>query len=142
MVELRRTKSGPFKEDTSITLQELTDAYHYYKHDKDESHLRKILMTPEFAVSHLRKIYVIDTAVNSLCSGAYLKVPGIVKLEKGIQKEDVVAVFTLKDELVLVGKALMSTDNIMKSDKGVVLKTEQVFMDRGIYPKIDKPDSE
>ncbi|HEY9706463.1 MAG TPA: RNA-guided pseudouridylation complex pseudouridine synthase subunit Cbf5, partial [Allocoleopsis sp.] len=142
MVELRRTKSGPFTEDSSITLQELTDAYHYYKHEHNDSELKKILITPEFAVSHLRKIYVIDTAVNSLCSGAYLKIPGIVKLEKGIEKHDVVAIFTLKDELVLVGKALMSTEDILKSDKGVVVKTEQVFMERGIYPKIDKPEEE
>ncbi|HYD02882.1 MAG TPA: RNA-guided pseudouridylation complex pseudouridine synthase subunit Cbf5 [Alphaproteobacteria bacterium] len=141
MVELRRTKSGPFTEDNLVTLQELTDAYHYYKHDHDDSQLRKIIMTPEFAVSHLRKIYVIDTAVNSLATGAYLKVPGVVKLEKDIEKGDIVAVFTLKDELVLVGIALMDTTQIMHSDRGIVVKTEQVFMERGIYPKIDKPES-
>ncbi len=138
MVELRRTKSGPFTEDNIITLQDLTDAYHYYKKEHDDTKLRGLLITPEFAVSHLRKIYVMDTTVNSLCSGAYLKVPGVVKLEKEIEKDDVVAVFTLKDELILVGKALMSTDEILKSERGIVLKTEQVFMDRGIYPKIER----
>lgn len=138
MVELRRTKSGPFTEDTLITLQDLTDAYHYYKEENDDTKLRKIIITPEFAVSHLRKIYVMDTTVSSLCSGAYLKVPGVVKLEKDIEKEDIVAVFTLKEELILVGIALMSTEEIMNTDKGIVLKTEQVFMDRGIYPKMEK----
>jgi H/ACA ribonucleoprotein complex subunit 4 len=140
MVELRRSKAGPFTENNIITLQDLTDAYHYYKQEHDDTKLRNIIVTPEFAVSHLRKIYVMDTTVNSLCSGAYLKVPGVVKLEKEIDKEDFVAVFTLKDELILVGKALMSTDEILKSERGIVLKTEQVFMDRGIYPKIDKPE--
>jgi len=140
MVELRRTKAGPFTENNIITLQDLTDAYHYYKQEHDDTKLRNIIVTPEFAVSHLRKIYVMDTTVNSLCSGAYLKIPGVVKLEKEIDKEDFIAVFTLKDELILVGKALMSTDEILKSERGIVLKTEQVFMDRGIYPKIDKPE--
>ena len=138
MVELRRTKSGPFTEENVTTLQDLTDAYHYYIHDHDDTKLRKILITPEFAVSHLRKIYVMDKTVNSLCSGAYLKVPGIVKLEKEIEKDDFVAVFTLKDELILVGKALMTTDEMMNSERGIAIKTEQVFMNRGIYPKIDK----
>ena len=138
MVELRRTKAGPFTEDNITTLQELADAYHYYKNEHDDTKLRKIIMTPEFAVSHLRKIYVMDTTVNSLCSGAYLKVPGIVKLEKEIEKEDFVAIFTLKDELILVGKALMTTDEMMNSQRGISVKTEQVFMDRGIYPRIDK----
>jgi len=138
MVELRRTKVGPFTEDNITTLQDLTDAYHEYKNNNDDTKLRKIIMTPEFAVSHLRKIYVMDTTVNSLCSGAYLKIPGVVKLEKEIEKDDFIAIFTLKDELILVGKALMSTDEIMNAEKGIVIKTEQVFMDRGIYPKIER----
>jgi len=37
-----------------------------------------------------------DTTVNSLCSGAYLKVPGVVKLEKDIEKEDFVANIHIK----------------------------------------------
>jgi len=138
MVELRRTKSGPFTEENVVTLQDVTDAYHYYKHDNDDTKLRGLLITPEFAVSHLRKIYVMDTTVNSLCSGAYLKVPGIVKLEKGIEKDDFIAIFTLKDELILVGKSLMSTEDMMHTERGIAVKTEQVFMDRGIYPKIER----
>lgn len=138
MVELRRTKSGPFTEENIITLQDLTDAYHYYKQEHDDTKLRALLITPEFAVSHLRKIYVMDTTVNSLCSGAYLKIPGVVKLEKDIEKDDVVAIFTLKDELILVGRALMSTEEILNAEKGIVVQTEQVFMDRGIYPKIER----
>ena len=138
MVELRRTKAGPFTENNLTTLQDLADAYHYYKNENNESYLRKIFITPESSVSHLRKIYVMDTTVDSLCHGAFLKVPGIVKLEEEIEKDDVVAIFTLKEELILIGRALMSTSDIMKSEKGVATKTEQVFMDPGVYPKIEK----
>jgi H/ACA ribonucleoprotein complex subunit 4 len=140
MVELRRTKSGPFTEHNLTTLQDLTDAYYYYTQENNDTKLRSLLITPEFAVSHLPKIYVMDTTVNSLCSGAYLKIPGVVKLESEIEKEDIVAIFTLKEELVLVGKALMSTEEIMNTDKGIILKTEQVFMARGIYPKLEKTE--
>lgn len=138
MVELRRTKAGPFNEENLTTLTDLKDAYHYYKEEGDESHIRKILITPEQAVSHLKKIYVMDTTVNTLCHGAFLKVPGIVSLEKSIEKDDIVAVMSLKKELILVGKAKMSAAEILKEERGIAVKTEQVFMEIGLYPKIDK----
>jgi H/ACA ribonucleoprotein complex subunit 4 len=137
MVELRRTRAGPFDESTLVTLQDLNDAFYYYVQEHDESLLRKMILTPEYAVSHLRKVYIMDSAVDSLCHGAFLKVPGIVKLEKSIIKNDIVAVFTMKNELVLVGKALMDAESIISSEKGVAVKTEQVFMDTGIYPKME-----
>lgn len=138
MAELRRTKAGPFNEDNLTTLTDLKDAYYYYKKDGDESYLRKIFITPEKAVSHLKKIYVMDTTVNTLCHGAFLKVPGIVSLEKSIEKDDIVAVMTLKDELILVGKAKMSSEDILKEERGIAVKTEQVFMGTGVYPKIER----
>jgi H/ACA ribonucleoprotein complex subunit 4 len=138
MAELRRTKAGPFTENNLTTLTDLKDAYYYYRTENDDSHLRKIFITPEKAVSHLKKIYVMDTTVNTLCHGAFLKVPGIVKLEKSIEKDDIVAVMSLKEELILVGRAKMSTEEIMKQERGIAVKTEQVFMDIGLYPKVDK----
>ena len=140
MAELRRTKAGPFVEHNCVTLQDLKDAYHYYKVEKDDSYLRKILISPEFAVSHLKKMYVSDNTVSTLCTGAYLKVPGICKLSHNISKDDIVAVFTLKEELILVGVALMDTETIKKSDKGLALRTQQVFMDIGVYPKMEKTE--
>jgi H/ACA ribonucleoprotein complex subunit 4 len=138
MVELRRTKAGPFNESTLTKLQDLKDAYHYYKEEHDESYLKKILIHPEYAVSHLKKIYVMDTTVDTLCHGAFLKIPGIATIEKGIAKDDIVGVFTLKDELILVGRALMRAEDIMESEKGIAVQTEQVFMDPGVYPKMEK----
>lgn len=137
MVELRRTKAGPFNENNLVKLTDLKDAYYYYKNDNNTEYIRKILITPEHAVSHLKKIYVMDSAVNSLCHGAFLKIPGIVSFEKSINKDEFVAVMTMKSELILVGKALMSAEEILKSDKGVAVKTEQVFMDADLYPKLE-----
>ena len=137
MAELRRTKAGPFTEENLVTLTDLKDSYHYYRNESDDTELRKMLITPEQAISHLKKVYVMDTAVNSLCHGAFLKVPGIVSLEK-IEKEDIVAIFTMKEELILVGRALMGHEEIMAAQKGIAVKTEQVFMDIDVYPRIDK----
>ncbi|MCA9477703.1 MAG: RNA-guided pseudouridylation complex pseudouridine synthase subunit Cbf5 [Nanoarchaeota archaeon] len=142
MAELRRTKAGPFNESTELcTLQDLTDAYHYYKEEGDESHLRKLIHPTEFGASHLPKIWIVDSAVNSLCNGASLKAPGVAKVESDIQVGELAAVLTLKGELVAVGETLMISKEMISSQRGVVLRSSQVFMPPGIYPKIDKPSS-
>lgn len=127
MAELRRTKAGPFDESTLVTLHDLKDAYHFWKEEHDESHLRKIIQPVENAVRHLLKVWVFDSAVEPLCHGSDLKLPGISKFESGINKEDTVAVLTLKDELVCLGNALMASDELI-AEKGVAVKTNKVFM--------------
>ena len=132
MAELIRTKAGPFKEDEMVTLQDLADAFHYFK-EGDDSSLRKMIFPIENGVEHLKKVYVLDDAVKSLCNGAFLKVPGIAKVDSDINKHDLVAVMTLKNELVLVGFALLNANNMLKLAKGLAVKTDQVFMKPGVY---------
>jgi H/ACA ribonucleoprotein complex subunit 4 len=136
MAELRRTMAGPFDESTLCTLQELTDAYHYYLEDKNEFYLRKKVQPVEVGASHLPKVWVHDATVNSLCHGAYLNVPGVSKLHDMIEKGDKVAVMTLKEELILVGISSLNSDEAMKNEKGLFVKPEQVFMNPETYPKI------
>ncbi len=132
MSELRRTKAGPFTEDRALTLHEVSDYYHFYKEGKNDE-LRKHLIPIEEGVSHLKKIIIHDSAIPSLCQGAYLKVPGILELSQDIKKDDLVAVFSLKNELVLVGIALMNSEELINNEKGIAVKTSQVFMEPGIY---------
>jgi H/ACA ribonucleoprotein complex subunit 4 len=132
MAELRRTKAGPFIEDNARTLQDIADAYHYYKKG-DESILRSYLFPIEKGVEHLRKIWVHDGAVDTICRGASLKTPGVSKFNAGIKQGEVVAVMTLKDELVMVGEAMLGSKDLEVAKKGVVVKTSQVFMNPGIY---------
>jgi H/ACA ribonucleoprotein complex subunit 4 len=89
-------------------------------------------------VNHLAKIWINDTAVDPLCHGMQLKLPGIVKLDNDIQKDDMVAVMTLKDELVLVGIALMASKEML-GQKGIAVKTLQVFLKPDTYPKHQRP---
>jgi len=138
MSELRRTKAGPFNESTVIPLQDLADAYHYYKEENNDKYLRKLIQTLENGVSHLPKVWVLDTTVNTLCHGAQLKVPGISKLETKIEPEDLVAIMTLKDELVAFGIAKMRSKEMLNKEKGIAVKIERVFMAPGIYPKIER----
>ena len=135
MAELRRTKAGPFNETTLFTLQDLTDALYYYKKHHNEKFIRKVIQPVEAAVDHLPKIWVFDTTVDSLCHGASLAVPGISKLETGIKKNELVAIFTLKNELICYGESLLTSKQMM-ADKGLAVKTDKVVMDREVYPRI------
>ena len=132
MAQLRRTKAGPFTEETLLTLQDLQDAFHYYNEGK-EKYLRKLIQPVENAVNHLPKIWIFDTTVESLCHGSDLKIPGISKLNDKINKDDTIAILTLKDELVALGTANLTSNEILKKEKGIAVKTEKVFMKPDTY---------
>lgn len=139
MAELRRTKVGPFQEDESLTtLQELTDAYHYWKEDGDEAFLRKCVLPMEAAVTHLPKIVIRDSAVDAICHGADLASGGIVGLDEDIKKEDMLTIQTLKGELVASGESMYSSLEILQSEKGIMVDIKKVFMLPGTYPKMWK----
>ncbi len=133
MQELVRTKAGPFNLLDSITLQDLADAIWYYKNEGNEKYLRHCIQPIEKAVEHLPKIWVLDSAVDSLCHGAKLAVQGIAKLDPGI-KAGLVAVLTLKGELVCLATMLFSPEDIMKKEGGIVASLNRVFMKIGVYP--------
>lgn len=132
MAELRRTKAGCFDESTLVTLQDLTDAYWYYKNKGNEKPIRKAIQPIENAVSHLAKVWILDTTVESLCHGIDLKVPGISKVDSKIKPDDKVAIMTLKNELVALGTAKITSSEMVK-DKGLAVRTEKVFMESGGY---------
>ena len=135
MRELRRTRTGPFKEDaTLVTLHDVIDAYHFWKEDGDETFLRKVIQPMEKGLEHLPHIWIRDSAVDAICHGANLAAPGIVKLHDGIKPGDLVAIFTLKNEAVALGKALVSSKEMLEKNHGIVVDTERVLMERGTYP--------
>lgn len=136
MQELRRTKSGPFHEDEKlITLHDLQDAYVEWKENGNEELLRKAINPMEFGLSHLPKIVIRDSAVDAICHGASLAASGVLSVESGIEKGDIVAVFTQKGEAVSFGKAQMKSLEILKAATGIVATTERVFLEPGTYPK-------
>lgn len=135
MQELRRTKVGPFTERTLITLQDLKDAYVFWKEDGDESEIRKVIMPMESAVSHLPRIVLRDSAVDAICSGAALAVAGITSIDSNLIKGDLTALFTLKNELIALAKAEMGTEEILKASSGFAASPIRVMMEAGTYPK-------
>ncbi len=140
MAELRRSKTGPFNESDIITLHDITDALHFWKEENNEAYIRKVILPIERAVEHLPKVWVMDTTVDTLCHGANLNTPGIVKSESDIQIDEDVAIMTLKDELIALGKAKMISKDIIRKDKGLAVAVNKVFMLPDTYPKIQKKE--
>lgn len=138
MTELRRTRQAGLKEENCNTLQEIVDAFHYYR-DGDDEKLREILHPIERAVSHLPKIVIKDSAVNAVANGADLGTTGISKLQDGIEEGDTVAITTLKGELVSLAGAEMSSEK-MYDGSGTAATLESVHMDPESYPKRWKQD--
>jgi H/ACA ribonucleoprotein complex subunit 4 len=138
LAELRRTQVGHIKESDCILLHDLKDSFVFYKEDKDESSIRSILHPIEYILIHLPKIVVRDSAVDALCHGASLALPGVVEVDTGIKKNDIILILTLKDEAVAVGKSLMSTEEMIQKEKGFCTNLERVVMKKGTYPSIWK----
>jgi H/ACA ribonucleoprotein complex subunit 4 len=136
MAELIRTKAGPFNFDEMYTLQELRDAIYYYKVHANDKFIRKVIKPLEDAVRHLPKVYIFDSTVEALCHGTNLAVPGINKVESDIQKDELIAVMTMKNELVAIGRTNMISKEMVKKEKGIAVNIAKVFMEPGTYPRL------
>jgi H/ACA ribonucleoprotein complex subunit 4 len=135
MAQLVRTKAGPFKSKNWHTLQDLKDAYEIYKETKDEKELRKIILPFEEAIKFTKKIWVLDSAVSNICHGAPLAIQGISKYHKHIKKGDLIAIVTLKNELIGLGESVLTSEKIGKEKEGIAVKTNKIFMERNTYSK-------
>ena len=136
MQELRRVRSGSLREDSSVTLQDVVDAFVFWREEKDERLLRRVIIPVERAVEHLPRVVVRDSAVDAIAHGAALAVPGVLRVDSGIKVGDTVAIFTKKEELVAIGKALMRSEQIVSAKKGIAVKPEAVLMKPGVYPSL------
>jgi len=135
MRELRRTRSGPFTEEKLYTMYDIVDAVDLWKQNEDSSALRKLIQPMEAALENLPKVYVRDSAVDALCHGAVLAVPGILRFESGIERGTMVATMTQKGEAVTLSRTLMSGKDMLEAEHGLAAKTLRVLMLRGTYPK-------
>ncbi|MHC1585500.1 MAG: RNA-guided pseudouridylation complex pseudouridine synthase subunit Cbf5 [Candidatus Syntropharchaeia archaeon] len=135
MEQLRRTKSVPFDESNLVTLQDVKDAFVFYEERGDETLLRMVVLPMEYALKHLPKIIIKDSAVDALCHGADLTLPGVVAFDEKISHGERVAVFTLKGEAVCMGLAIMSSEEMLEENRGICVDTKRVFMEKNTYPR-------
>ena len=135
MTELRRTRAGSFTEQQSHSLIEVKDAYEFWKESGDEAQLRKIIIPVEYAILHVKRIFIKDSAIDAICNGSPLYAAGITRLQADIVRGETVALYSLKEELVALGIAKKTSEEMRKGKRGIVIRTDRVFMKKGTYPK-------
>ena len=133
MIELRRTRSGPFGEDALFTLHDVEDACTAAA-EGNRSRLASLILSVDGAVPELPVVILQDAAVDALCHGAKLAVPGVLTAAD-FGKGQTVAVLTQKKEFVCLGKALMASSEIRKGGTGFAVEPTSVFMAPGTYPR-------
>ena len=138
MRELRRTRSGSFTETGIHSLYDVLKLSQASPDEREEM-VRNVIRPMEAAFDYVPRIYIRDSAVSSICHGADLAVPGIVKLSEGIRPKTAIALFTLKGELVALARALIGTEQMIKDERGLAAKTVRVIMPTDTYPKLWKP---
>lgn len=136
MQELRRVRSGIQNENEGlVTMHDVLDAQWMYDNTKDEEYLRRVVKPLEALLTGHKRLVIKDSAVNAICYGAKLMLPGILRYESGIEVNDEIVMMTTKGEAISVGIALMSTATIATCDHGVVAKIKRVIMERDTYPR-------
>ena len=137
MQELRRTRAGPFSENSNmVTLHDIAYYMEQWQQTKDSTVLGKFIQPMERALDSLPKMVIRDSAVDAICHGANLAAPGVLAIDSNIKPKEAVAVFTQKSEAVALAQALNTTEEIMELNRGIVAKTTRVLMPRGLYPKM------
>ncbi|KAI9818531.1 MAG: centromere/microtubule-binding protein cbf5 [Pycnora praestabilis] len=136
MQELRRVRSGAMEEqDGMVTLHDVLDAQWTQDNTRDESYLRKVIRPLESLLTTYKRIVVKDSAVNAVCYGAKLMIPGLLRYEGGIEIHEEVVLMTTKGEAIALGIAQMSTVELTTCDHGVVAKVKRCIMERDLYPR-------
>lgn len=92
-------------------------------------------MPLEMLLTNYKRIVVKDSATNSLCYGAKLMIPGVLRYEDGIEVEEEIVLMTTKGEAIALAVALMNTAAICSCDHGCVARVKRVIMDRDTYPR-------
>lgn len=136
MVELRRTRvSHFFERDGLIKLHDLYNAFYLYKKKNDEENLRNVIKPIETCFKEIPTVVIRDTAVDALCHGAQLAIPGISEISPSIQKDDLVAIYTLKGEIVGLAQSLMNINEIVSNKNGISFTMKRLIMKPNTYPK-------
>ena len=92
-------------------------------------------MPLEVLLINFKRIVVKDSAVNAVCYGAKLMIPGLLRFADDVDVNEEVVLMTTKGEAIAIGIAMMTTSVMADVDHGAVAKIKRVIMDRDTYPR-------
>jgi H/ACA ribonucleoprotein complex subunit 4 len=97
MEELRRVRSGIQSEKARlVTMHDLMDAQWMYDNLRDESYLRRVIQPLEALLKSHKRIIMKDSAVNAVCYGAKILLPGVLRFDDGIEMNQEIVIITTK----------------------------------------------
>lgn len=136
MQELRRVRSGIQSEKSGmVTMHDVLDAQWLYDNHKDETYLRRAIKPLEALLVAHKRIILKDSAVNAVCYGAQIMLPGVLRYEDGIELNEEIVIVTTKGEAICLAIALMTTSVMTTCNHGTVAKIKRVIMERDTYPR-------
>ncbi|GFR96374.1 H/ACA ribonucleoprotein complex subunit 4, partial [Elysia marginata] len=136
MRELRRVRSGIQSEkEGMVTMHDILDAQWMYDNQKDDSYLRRCIRPLEALLVGHKRIIIKDSAVNAICHGAQVLLPGVLRFEDGIEIGQEIVIVSTKGEAIALALAQMTTAVMATCDHGVCAKLKRVIMERDTYPR-------
>jgi len=116
-------------------MHDVLDAQYQYEHHKNEKYLRRVVKPLELLLTNYKRIVVKDSAVNAICYGAQLMIPGLLRYDDGIDVGTECVLMSTKGEAIALSIAQMSCSVMATIDHGIVAKIKRVIMDRDTYPR-------
>jgi H/ACA ribonucleoprotein complex subunit 4 len=134
LAELRRTRTGPITQEKGmVTMHDVLDAKWLLDTAQDESYLRRVVRPVEWVLTNLKRIIIKGSAVDAICHGAPLLLPGVLRFSADIEAGNRVVIVTTKGEAVALGVSQMTSELILTAECGAVVNVKRVIMDRGTY---------
>lgn len=136
MQELRRVRSGEHKETHGlVTMHDIMDAQWLHDNHRNETYLRRVIKPLESLLTGFKRIMIKDSAVNAVCYGAQILLPGVLRFDEGIEKSEEIVIISTKGEAICLAYAYMTSTTMKTCDHGTIAKIKRVLMERDLYPR-------
>uniref|UniRef100_A0A1I7XAX3 PUA domain-containing protein n=1 Tax=Heterorhabditis bacteriophora TaxID=37862 RepID=A0A1I7XAX3_HETBA len=84
-------------------MHDILDAQYVLDHHKDESYIRRIVRPLEALLTQHKRIIVKDSAINAICYGAKILLPGVLRFDDGIEVGQEIVIVSTKGEAICIG---------------------------------------
>lgn len=134
LVELRRTGTGPFREETSVTLAALADAVSRAR-DGSPDTLARLLHPMDEVLREFPHLVLKESAASAVAHGAGLASGGIASVSRPFASGASVVLATRAGTLVATGTALVDSTALATRRSGWVVRPDRVFADPSHFPR-------
>ena len=76
------------EKDNMVTMHDILDAQWVYDNSNDDKYLRSVIMPLEAVLTTLKRLVVKDSAIEAICYGAKIMIPGLLRFENGIEVDE------------------------------------------------------